>query len=94
MNRKLIEKIVNLAKAKIVIPVVYLIFGSELLKSRITLISGGSGFIGITIAKSFLKSDCKVILAGTSVSKLQKANQEVQNLHGHHMEYRNGQVTE
>lgn len=52
--------------------------GTEL-KGKIALISGGSGGVGLAIAKSFLKAGAKVIIAGTSQEKLNNICNEIKN---------------
>lgn len=52
--------------------------GTEL-KGKIALISGGSGGVGLAIAKAFLKAGAKVIIAGTSQEKLNDICNEIKN---------------
>lgn len=42
----------------------------RLLEGKVALITGGSGGIGLAMAKAFLRSGCKVIIAGTKEEKL------------------------
>lgn len=62
---------VSILKSKKVIPVLHPTDDKQLLKNKVALITGGSGGIGFSIAKSFIESGCKVIIAGTSEKKLQ-----------------------
>lgn len=50
-----------------------------LLKDKVALITGGSGGIGFAIARAFVKSGCKVIIAGTNEKKL---NSKLEQLNG------------
>lgn len=56
-----------------VIPVVIPMDKEKLLQGKIAMITGGSGGIGIEIAKAFLQSGAKVILVGAKEEKLRKA---------------------
>lgn len=59
------------------IPIVTIKENNKLLEGKVALILGGSGGIGLAIAKKFLDSGCKVIIAGRSKDKLEKIIQEV-----------------
>ena len=50
---------------------------SNLLSGTTALISGGSGGIGMAIAKKFLERGCEVVIAGTNETKLQKCALEL-----------------
>ena len=52
------------------IPIVYEKEDGNLLKGKVALITGGSGGIGLAIAKKFIECGCKVIVAGTNEQKL------------------------
>lgn len=52
------------------IPIVHVKEDGNLLKGKVTLITGGSGGIGLAIAKKFIDCCCKVIVAGTNEDKL------------------------
>ena len=43
------------------------------LDGKVALVTGGSGGIGMAIAKRLLESGCKVIIAGTNEQKLKKS---------------------
>lgn len=45
---------------------------NEKLKGKIALITGGSGGIGLSMAKEFIRCGAKVIIAGTNEEKLKK----------------------
>lgn len=47
-----------------------------MLEGKVALISGGSGGIGISIAKELHACGCKVILGGTNASKLEKCKEQ------------------
>ena len=63
-------------KEKVNIPVMH----GELLKGRTALITGGSGGIGLEIAKSFALNEANFIIVGRDVSKLEKAKKEIMSL--------------
>ena len=49
----------------------------QLLAGKVALITGGSSGIGFAIAKAFLDSGCKVILAGRSLARLEEKRSEL-----------------
>lgn len=71
MIKKIKKLFINKKKDKI-IPVLQNKDLNNLLEDKIALITGGSGGIGFAIAKSFIKSGCKVIITGTNKEKLKK----------------------
>lgn len=62
---------------KNIVPVTITKNQTNLLTSKIALIVGGTGGIGLAIATAFVESGAKVIIAGTHKDKIQKA---VENL--------------
>ena len=74
MNRhiKKILKVLNLFRTKQLIPIVIPTNTDCVLKENVALITGGSGGIGIAVADSFIKSGCKVVIAGTNKEKLDR----------------------
>lgn len=61
------------------IPIITIRDENMLLEGKVALILGGSGGIGFAIAKKFLDSGCKVIIAGTSKNKLEKIIKDINN---------------
>ena len=74
-----IKKIINLTKNKQMVPIPESIGLSNCLKGKVALIAGGTGGIGIEIAKDFLSSGAKVIIAGTNEEKLKKTIDELRS---------------
>lgn len=64
------KKVIIVLKRKRVVPVLKTIDSNKILKGRVALVVGGNGGIGFGIAKSFIKSGCKVIISGTNEKKL------------------------
>ncbi|NME83748.1 SDR family oxidoreductase [Clostridium sp. SM-530-WT-3G] len=73
----LIKRTINLFKEKKIIPIQHYVHANQILKGQVALISGGSGGIGFAIAKKFIESGCKVIIAGTKEEKLKKCVDEL-----------------
>lgn len=73
------SKIKRLFPKPVSVPVVVMPSNGEELKDKVALISGGSGGIGLAIAKTFLQSGAKVVIAGTNQEKLEKACAELNN---------------
>jgi 3-oxoacyl-[acyl-carrier protein] reductase len=67
-----ILSLMRLIKKKEMVPIPTPVNGKRLLAGKTALITGGSGGIGFAIARSFLDSGCKVIIAGTNKAKLEK----------------------
>lgn len=75
--KKLIKKILKLLRGKEKVPIPKPVNVQRLLEGRVALITGGSGGIGFAIAKAFLDSGCKVIIAGTNENKLKKCVEQL-----------------
>lgn len=71
--KTVIKKIIKLTRKKEIIPIQKNIDSCDLLKNKIAVIIGGSGGIGLAIAKSFSECGCKIVLCGTNPDKLNKA---------------------
>lgn len=68
---------ISILKYKRVIPILHPICSEMILKDKVALITGGSGGIGFAIAKSFIESGCKVIIAGTNEDKLKQCRNKL-----------------
>lgn len=74
--KRIITSTVVALKSKNYVPIQHTVKG-DLLKDKVALITGGSGGIGFAIAKEFLESGCKVIIAGTNEKKLSSKLKEL-----------------
>ena len=68
--------IIRATREKKIIPVEKPVSEQKLLAGKVALISGGSGGIGISIAKELHACGCKVILGGTNTVKLEKCKEQ------------------
>lgn len=62
---------------KNIVPVMITKNQTNLLVDKIALIVGGTGGIGLAIAKAFIESGAKVIVAGTQKEKIQRATEKL-----------------
>lgn len=60
------------------VPIPVLKDSQKMLDGKVALITGGSSGIGYGIAEQFLKSVCKVIIAGTNKQKLEKCHENLE----------------
>lgn len=80
MMSKVINKVIRLLsvlKSPKIIPVITPIDKDLVLSGQVAFVTGGSSGIGLAIAESFLKSGCKVVIAGTKREKLEAAKRSV-----------------
>lgn len=69
--KKIIKKVFSLIfPAPVVKAEITCLSANELLKGRTALITGGTSGIGFQIARSYLNSECKVIITGRSQERL------------------------
>lgn len=69
--KRVIKAVIHCKKE--IVPIITPVCQEKLLDGKIALITGGSSGIGFAIAQAFLNCGCKVIIAGSSVEKLEKA---------------------
>lgn len=71
--KKILSKLKKVVKEPVYIPVM----SGELLKGRTILVTGGTGGIGVAIAKGCIENGATVIIAGRNQEKLSKAGQQL-----------------
>ena len=71
-----IKKCIALMKRKEIVPIVQTPTNENEFAGKVALISGGTGGIGLAIAKSLQKSGCTVVIAGTNERKLHELKEE------------------
>ena len=69
-------KIKKLFSQKEYLPISHPVSSNEEFEGKVALISGGSGGIGLSIAKSLQESGCTVVIAGTNEKKLESLKQD------------------
>lgn len=72
-----IRKLSRALNEKEMVPVTQYVDKDNILAGKVALITGGSGGIGSAMARLFVKSGAKVIIAGTNETKLKKVASEL-----------------
>lgn len=72
-----VKKVLDYIKKPKLMPIIEQRDERQLLGGKVALIVGGSGGIGSAIAKKFVNSGCKVIIAGTNEKKLKHITKEL-----------------
>jgi 3-oxoacyl-[acyl-carrier protein] reductase len=75
--KRFIKSGISVIKTKRVIPISVPIDDNHMLEHKVALIIGGSGGIGMAIARSYIASGCNVIISGTKPEKLMKCCEEL-----------------
>ncbi len=70
------EKIKKMFVQKEYIPIFHQVPSSKEFEEKVVLISGGSGGIGLAIAKSLQEAGAIVVISGTNENKLNKIKEE------------------
>ena len=68
----LVKKLIFLTKKERVVPIIELVPVDSTFKNKVVLITGGSGGIGMSIAKCIIQCGGKVVITGTNQEKLKK----------------------
>ena len=76
MGLGLKSKLKNALSHKEYMPIVHPVSAENEFEGKVALISGGSGGIGLSIAKSLKESGCDVVIAGTNEKKLSRIKDE------------------
>lgn len=75
--KKAIKKIIQVLKAKEMVPIIRNVPDSKLLEDKVALIIGGSGGIGMAVAKKIYDAGAKIIIAGTNEKKLSMCRDKI-----------------
>lgn len=70
--KTMVKRVIALTKVKQILPIQHNVAEAKILEDKVAVIIGGSGGIGVSIAKSFSESGCKVVLCGTNETKLEE----------------------
>lgn len=76
MGLGLKSKLKSVLSRKEYMPIVHPVSAEKEFSGKVALISGGSGGIGLSIAKSLKESGCDVVIAGTKEKKLSSLKSE------------------
>ena len=79
MVKKVLKKMLKKMRAKQLVPIVTPVDKDKMLENKVVLITGGSSGIGLSIAEACLKSGAKVIIAGSTQSKIDDVLKEKKN---------------
>lgn len=74
--KNIIRMVLQLRKEEKYVPIEHIVDSKKQFENKVALISGGTGGIGFSIAKSLAESGCKVIIAGTNIKKLNSIKKE------------------
>lgn len=72
-----VKHVINQLRTEKQVPIPQPVNAQKLLEGKVSLITGGSGGIGFAMARAFLDSGSKVIIAGTSEEKLRKCVEQL-----------------
>lgn len=79
MIKQVLKKMLKKLRAKQLVPIVTPVDKDKMLENKVVLITGGSSGIGLSIAEACLKSGAKVIIAGSTQSKIDDVLKEKKN---------------
>ena len=82
MSKNKIRKVINLFRTKKIVNIPTIIRSEKLLEGKTIFISGGSGGIGVAIARKLLSVGANVIISGTNEIKLQKCVKDIDSSNG------------
>lgn len=78
--KKLVRHVISAVKMKNVIPIYQTVKDSGELEGKAALIVGGTGGIGLAIAKSLLSSGCNVVVTGTREESINNALEQLKRV--------------
>ena len=72
-----LRRLIEALKSPKLLPVDHIVNADKAFDDKVALVSGGTGGIGLAIAKLLIQSGCRTIIAGTNLKKLNDIHNEL-----------------
>lgn len=82
--KRVIKSLITIAKEEKIVAIPSPVNNDAVLHGKVALITGGNSGIGLKIAEAFIRSGCKVIIAGTNEKKLKDACTNLERINCYH----------
>lgn len=80
--KQMVKRAFMLVKKKRFIPILQSTDPDKLLSGKVALLIGGTGGIGLSIARAFVESGCRVIICGSSPEKIDRVRSNMEDANG------------